>query len=86
MARRHRRGRAAALRHGHLTIRFEGPQGSGKTTALKAVRLLLEDAGFDVRVGVASGANHDGSENLLIVTPDQGALADLVDWIKSEPM
>ena len=86
MARRHRRGRAAALRHGNLTIRFEGPQSCGRTTALQAVRLLLEDAGFDVRVGVASGANHDGSENLLIVTPDTAALAYLREWIASEPV
>lgn len=86
MARRHRRARASALRNGHLSIRFEGPAASGKATALQAVRVLLEDAGFNVEAGIAGGANHDGSVNLLTVTPDTGALAELRDWIASEPV
>lgn len=86
MARRHRRARAAALRHGHLSIRFEGPAGSGKSTALQAVRVLLEDAGFHVEASVAGGARHDGSVNLLTVTPDQAALRELGEWIASEPV
>lgn len=88
MARRHRRriGRASLVPKDRLVIRFDGPPGCGKSTALKAVRLLLEDAGFEVNTMALVGNGHDGEDNLLTVRPDTAALADLGDWIASEPV
>jgi predicted PilT family ATPase len=82
MARRRNR-RPPARPQACLSIRFAGPPECGKATALQAVRLLLEDAGFVVRT---SSDGPRGADHQLIVTPDTAALADLADWIASEPM
>jgi hypothetical protein len=82
MARRRNRRPQARPQDG-LSIRFTGPDRSGKSTAVQAVRLLLEDAGYVVRE-FSDGAKSDGCQ--LIVTPDTGALNELRDWIASEPV
>ncbi len=82
MARRRNR-RPPARPQDCLSIRFSGSAESGKATALQAVRLLLEDAGFVVRT-FSDGPR--GADHQLIVTPDTAALADLADWIASEPV
>lgn len=82
MARRRNR-RPPAHSHDGLSIRFTGPDRSGKSTAVQAVRLLLEDAGYAVRE-FSDGPKGDGRQ--LIVTPDNAALNELRDWIASEPV
>ncbi len=68
-----------------LTIRFDGPQGSGKTTAMNAVRLLLEDAGATVGSFVDPRWPGDGERNVLVAALAPDDLAELRAWMEDEP-
>ncbi|SEK36441.1 hypothetical protein SAMN04515666_101331 [Bosea lupini] len=85
-SRRAKRRRFTPIPSNRLVIRFMGDQGAGKTTAMKAVRLLLEDAGAEVSEAEHGGPGEfSGEPNMLIARTSPEILRELGDWMKQEP-
>jgi ABC-type iron transport system FetAB ATPase subunit len=87
MSRRQHRRRsrpADGLRQGEIAIRITGDQGTGKTTLLNAVKLLIEDAGGTASFALRGG--HTGEpEDFLVARLGIAALDELGAWMADEP-
>lgn len=68
-----------------LTIRVDGPIACGKSTALTAIRHLLQDAGAKVQCFVDPRWPADGEVNVLVAETNPSVLRELRDWIAQEP-
>jgi Cdc6-like AAA superfamily ATPase len=85
-ARRAKRRRFTPIPSNRLVIRFMGDPGTGKTTAMQAVRLLLQDAGAEVSEMEHGGPGEfTGEPNMLVARTSPEILRELGEWMKQEP-